>query len=109
VVVVCGDASALDLPEGRFTGAASFHMLHHIPTVKIQDEALAELARVLKKGAVLVAADGVPSDASLAFHEGDTYNPIDPDGLGERLERAGFTSVDVQLHDLGWFCTGVAT
>ena len=30
VVVVLGDAAALDFPDGRFTGAASFHMLHHI-------------------------------------------------------------------------------
>lgn len=109
VEVVLGDATALDLPDDRFTGAASFHMLHHIPTAEAQDKAFAELARVLTGGGVLVAADGVRSDASRAFHQDDTYNPIDPEALGQRLESVGFTSIDVQRHDLGWFCTGVAS
>jgi len=109
VNVVIGDATALALPDNCFTGAASFHMLHHIPTVDDQDRALGELARVLKKGGLLVAADGVFSDASLAFHEGDIYNPIDPGDLNVRLEGFGFGSVDVHLHDLGWFCTAVAS
>lgn len=108
VQVVCGNAVALDFPDGRFTGAASFHMLHHIPTVADQDRAFAELARVVTKGGFLVAADGVFSEGSQAFHAGDTYNPIDPDTLSQRLSAVGFTSVSVQLHDLGWFCTGTA-
>ncbi len=108
VEVVCGDAVALDFPDNRFTGAASFHMLHHIPTVDEQDRALAELARVVNKGGVLVAADGVFSEGSQAFHAGDTYNPIDPDSLAQRLGSVGFTSINVQLHDLGWFCSGIA-
>ena len=76
-----GSAIALDFPDGRFSGAASFHMLHHIPTVDDQDRALAELARVVAKGGSLVAADGVFSEGSQAFHSGDVYNPIDPDDL----------------------------
>jgi SAM-dependent methyltransferase len=109
VKVVCGDASALEFPDDQFTGAASFHMLHHIPTVEGQNRAFAELARVLRSGGTLVAADGVFSDASRRFHEGDTYNPIDPDGLSKRLGDVGFTSVNVQGHDLGWFCTALAS
>jgi SAM-dependent methyltransferase len=108
VEVVCADAAALEFPDDQFTGAASFHMLHHIPTAEAQNRAFAELARVLKPAGVLVAADGVFSDGSLRFHEGDTYNPIDPDGLADRLGDVGFTSVDVHTHDLGWFCTAVA-
>ena len=108
VEVVCGDAVALDFPDNRFSGAASFHMLHHIPTVDYQDRAFAELARVIKKGGIFVAADGVFSEGSQAFHAGDTYNPIDPDTLSRRLGAVGFTSIKVQLHDLGWFCTGNA-
>ena len=52
----------MDLPDGRFTGAASFHMLHHIPTDEAQDAVFAELARVLRPGGVLVAADGVENE-----------------------------------------------
>jgi len=109
IEVVLGDAVALDFPDGRFTGAASFHMLHHIPSADDQDRAFGELARVVAKGGVFVAADGVFSDGSQAFHAGDTYNPIDPDGLPQRLHAAGFTSVSVQLHDLGWICTAIAS
>jgi len=104
VDVVCADATALDLADDRFSAAASFHMLHHVATTHLQDRALAELARVLRPGGTLVAADGVFSEASAQFHAGDTYNPVDPDDLVERLDRLGFTSVRVQRHDLGWFC-----
>ena len=101
VTVVLGDATALEFETGRFTGAASFHMLHHIDTAEAQDRAFAELARVLRPGGVLVAADGVANEGTRAFHENDTYNPVDPDGLEARLQSAGFTAVRVGLHDLG--------
>jgi SAM-dependent methyltransferase len=105
VDVVEGDATALDFPAGRFTGAASFNMLHHVPTDEAQDRVFAELARVLRSGGLFVAADGVHSEGTEAFHEGDTYNPIDPDGLPARLEAAGFSDIDVHLYDLGWICS----
>jgi hypothetical protein len=63
---------------------------------------------VLVPGAVLVAADGTYNEATAAFHEGDTYNPIDPSELGARLGRAGFEDVDVRTYDLGWVCTARA-
>lgn len=105
VDVVVGDATALDLPAGRFSGAASFHMLHHIEPAGAQDAALAELARVLRPGGALVVADGTYSEGSAAFHEGDTYNPIDPDELPGRLDAAGFVEVQVHTYDLGWIAT----
>ena len=107
VVVVCGDATALDLEADRFSAAASFHMLHHVETDAAQDRVFAELARVLRPGGVLVAADGVEDPGSRAFHADDTYNPVDPDVLEHRLGAAGFTAVTVGRHDLGWFCTAV--
>jgi len=105
VDVVVGDATALEFAPGRFTGAASFHMLHHIAPTDAQDRAFAELARVLVPGGVLVAADGAYSEGSAAFHEGDTYNPIAPEELGGRLSVAGFGSLRVRTYDLGWVCT----
>jgi SAM-dependent methyltransferase len=105
VEVVVGDATALEFAPGRFTGAASFHMLHHIEPAEAQDRVFAELARVLAAGGVLVAADGIYSDGSALFHQDDTYNPIDPDELESRLTAAGFGSVRVQTYDLGWVCT----
>ncbi|HEY1653080.1 MAG TPA: class I SAM-dependent methyltransferase [Acidimicrobiales bacterium] len=108
VDVVVGDASALQFPADRFSGGASFHMLHHIAPADLQDRVFSELARVLVPGAVLVGADGIYNDATAAFHEGDTYNPIDPGELGARLGRAGFVEVDVRTYDLGWVCTARA-
>ena len=105
VEVVVGDASALRFPADRFSGGASFHMLHHIAPDDVQDRVFAELARVLVPGAVLVAADGIYSDATATFHEGDTYNPIAPEQLEARLARAGFVDLDVRTYDLGWVCT----
>jgi SAM-dependent methyltransferase len=108
VDVVLGDATALELSSDRFTGATSFNMLHHVPTDDAQDRAFAELGRVLQAGGLLVAADGAPDEGLRAFHEGDTYNPIDPDQLEERLSRAGFTEIEVQRYELGWTCSARA-
>ena len=105
VAVLCADASDLDLPDARFTGATSFNMLHHVPTVELQDRIFSELGRVLRPGGLLVAADSAPRDALDAFHEGDTYNPIPPEHLEPRLRSAGFTDITLGDYDLGWVCT----
>jgi SAM-dependent methyltransferase len=108
VEVICADATTLDLPTDRFTGAGSFNMLHHVPTDEAQDQIFAELARVLRPGGQLCAADGAPRMQVDAFHEGDTYHPIDPEALPERLTTAGFTAIEVRDYDLGWICTARA-
>jgi SAM-dependent methyltransferase len=108
VDVVVGDATALDYGPGRFTGAASFNMLHHIAPDAAQDRVFSELARVLAPGSVLVAADGTYNEGTAAFHEGDTYNPIDPGDLERRLGRAGFGDVEVRTFELLWMCTARA-
>jgi SAM-dependent methyltransferase len=105
VDVVVGDATALQFDADRFSGAASFHMLHHIEPADAQDRVFAELARVLAPGGTLVAADGIYSEGSALFHEDDTYNPIDPEELESRLTAVGFGGVQVRTYDLGWVCT----
>ena len=97
----------MDLPDHRFTGAASFHMLHHILDAGAQDAVFAELARVLRPGGVLVAADGTENEGTRQFHVDDVYTPIDPATLEARLERSGFSSIEVRVYDLGWICTAV--
>ena len=108
VDVVRADASVLDLPADRFTGATSFNMLHHVPTAEAQDRIFAELARVLRPGGLFIAADSAPRDDLDAFHEGDTFNPIDPDELDQRLRRAGFAEIEIRDYDLGWICAARA-
>jgi ubiquinone/menaquinone biosynthesis C-methylase UbiE len=102
VEVLNADATALPLDDDRFTGAVSFSMLHHVPTAELQDQLLAELARVLAPAGVLVISDSVASDDLAAFHENDTYNPIDPATFPARLTRAGFTDVDVKANEFGF-------
>jgi len=102
VEVVLGDATRLTFPDGRFSAAVCFSMLHHIPSDELQNRLFAEAARVMRPGSPIVAVDGVESDAVRAFHEGDTYQPIDPSTLPARLGDAGFIRVEVRRNEYGW-------
>jgi SAM-dependent methyltransferase len=102
VEVLQGDATQLAFPDARFSGAVCFSMLHHVPSADLQDRLFAEAARVMRPGSALVAVDGVESDSVRAFHEGDTYQPVDPSTLAARLEEAGFIEVDVKVNEYGW-------
>jgi hypothetical protein len=77
-------------------------MLHHVPSSELQDRLFAEAARVLRPGAPIVALDSVESEGVRTFHEGDTYQPIDPATLPARLQDAGFTDVEVRVNEYGW-------
>jgi SAM-dependent methyltransferase len=102
VEVVLGDATDLSFPDGRFSAAVCFSMLHHVPSPELQDRLFAEVARVLRPAAPMVAVDGLDSDGARAFHEGDTYQPIDPATLQARLQGAGFVNVAVRVNEFGW-------
>jgi ubiquinone/menaquinone biosynthesis C-methylase UbiE len=102
VDIVHGDATSLAYQDNRFSGAACFTMLHHVPSVELQDRLFAEIARVLRPGAPLVASDSLGSAELEAHHEGDTYNPIDPLTLPARLAEAGFADVNVRTNEHGW-------
>jgi|KBSSwiStaDraftv2_1062776.scaffolds.fasta_scaffold10076_4 ubiquinone/menaquinone biosynthesis C-methylase UbiE len=102
VQIVHGDATSLPYPDQCFSGAACFTMLHHVPTAELQDRLFAEVARVLRPGAALVASDSLASDELAAHHEGDTYNPVDPSSLPSRLAAVGFEGVEVRTNPFGW-------
>jgi ubiquinone/menaquinone biosynthesis C-methylase UbiE len=102
VQIVHGDATSLAYADDSFSGAACFTMLHHVPTVELQDRLFAEVARVLRPGAALVASDSLGADELAAHHEGDTYNPVDPSSLPSRLAVAGFEQVEVRTNEFGW-------
>jgi SAM-dependent methyltransferase len=96
VEVRCADGAELPFDDGTFSGACCFVMLHHVPTSDHQDRLLREVGRVLAGGAWFVGADGIASDDLASRHVDDTYNPVDPASLSERLTAAGFGSVRVQ-------------
>jgi ubiquinone/menaquinone biosynthesis C-methylase UbiE len=90
VEVVTGDAASMPFPDQRFSGAVMFTMLHHVPSPELQDQVLREVWRVLKPGGIFVGSDSMRSLLMRVIHIGDTYVPVDPGGLSDRLAAAGF-------------------
>jgi SAM-dependent methyltransferase len=107
VEVVLGDATQLTFPDGRFSGTVCFSMLHHVPSPELQNRIFAEAARVMRSGSSFVAVDSLASDDLRTFHEGDTYDPIDPATLPARLYGAGFNEVEVRVNEYGWAAVAV--
>jgi SAM-dependent methyltransferase len=95
VHVVHGNGTAMPFADGSFSGVVAFTMLHHVPTIALQDRLLSEAWRVLRSGGVFAGLDGVGSFLFRLIHLGDTYTPVDPDTFRGRLERVGFTDVAV--------------
>ena len=97
VEVVIGDATKLSYPDGSFDSVGSFTMLHHVPTVALQNKILAEAFRVLRPGGVLIGSDSLASNSLHHFHEGDTYNPIEPGTVLSRLQTIGFDKLTIMV------------
>ncbi|HEU5215050.1 MAG TPA: class I SAM-dependent methyltransferase [Gaiellaceae bacterium] len=95
VTVEVGDSTAAPFPDESFDSVGCFTMLHHVPTAGGQFRTLCEAFRVLRPGGALVGADSLASQGLHEFHEGDTYNPIDPARLFVFLQAAGFGHVTV--------------
>jgi SAM-dependent methyltransferase len=105
--VIHGDGANTGLPDQDFTSVVCFTMLHHVPTVELQDRLFTEAYRVLTPGGVFAGSDRLPSLLFRLVHIGDTYNPVTPDGLRARLSRVGFGDIriDVAGSRLRWRAT----
>jgi SAM-dependent methyltransferase len=108
VEVRVGDSTRLPFADWSFDSVGCFTMLHHLPTAQAQFRTLCEAFRVLRPGGVLVGADSVASQGLHEFHEGDTYNPIDPARLLVFLQAADFGHVMVTAGE-GLLFTGRKT
>jgi ubiquinone/menaquinone biosynthesis C-methylase UbiE len=98
VSVTQGDATRLPYPDGRFSSVLCFTMLHHIPSLDLQDRAFSEVARVLRPGGTFAGTDSLGTGLVFKLiHVGDTLNLIDPDTLPRRLETAGMVGPDVNV------------
>ncbi len=62
--VVRADAACLPFAAGSFSAVACLTMLHHIPSARQQDTALAEIARVLRPGGLLAGSSPMPASRS---------------------------------------------
>jgi ubiquinone/menaquinone biosynthesis C-methylase UbiE len=106
VRVVIGSAAELTYPDESFDSVGTFTMLHHIPTLALQNKVLAEAFRVLRPGGALVGSDSLPSNDLHHFHVDDTYNPLAPAALLTRLPTIGFARVTITVD---WSVKFVAT
>ena len=99
VDVLCRDATRSGLPSGRFSAAACFSMLHHMPSVEHQDALFVELHRILRPGGIFVGVDSRDLDPIRSAHEDDTFVPVDPETFPRRLAAAGFERTEIDLAD----------
>jgi ubiquinone/menaquinone biosynthesis C-methylase UbiE len=97
VEIITGSAAELSYPEASFDSAGCFTMLHHVPTLALQNKILAEAFRVLRPGGVLIGSDSLASNDLHHFHADDIYNPIDPASLLGRLQTVGFGEITVAV------------
>ncbi|BBX48778.1 hypothetical protein MCOO_47930 [Mycobacterium cookii] len=95
--VIHGDGASTGLPDNHFSSVVCFTMLHHVPTVGLQDQLFAEAFRVLKPGGVFAGSDRLPSLPFRIIHIGDTYNPVRPDDLRSRLGQTGFSDIRIDV------------
>jgi SAM-dependent methyltransferase len=103
VDVVHGSGDALPFEDGRFTAVVCFTMLHHVDSTDRQDQLFAEACRVLAPGGVFAGSDSTGTDARRGFHADDTYVPVEPAALPDRLRAAGFRDVTVDVPDPEFF------
>jgi SAM-dependent methyltransferase len=95
VTVVEGDATAMSLPDNRFSAVVSFTMLHHLPSAEAQDRLFAEAFRVLRPGGFFAGSDSRLSLRMRLYHVADTMTIVPLDSLEPRLAAAGFTDIAV--------------
>jgi ubiquinone/menaquinone biosynthesis C-methylase UbiE len=101
VTVVDGDATAMPFPPSTFTAVLSFTMLHHVSPRERQDQLIAEVNRVLRPGGIFAGTDAKSSLRLRLLHRFDTFQPLDPLTLSDRLAAAGFENVEVHLEQRG--------
>ncbi len=94
-----GDATTLPYADDAFDAVGCFTMLHHVPTLPRQRAIVAEALRVLRPGGALLGSDSLASQGLHSFHEGDTYNPLDPAVLVAMLRSLGFERLTVRIDD----------
>ncbi|HXW34418.1 MAG TPA: class I SAM-dependent methyltransferase [Acidimicrobiales bacterium] len=99
VSVVSADATRANLPSNRFSAATCFSMLHHMAAPKDQDALFEVLHRALRPGGIFVGADAIDIEPIRAGHIDDTFTPVPPETLPERLAKAGFGETEMDVGD----------
>ena len=97
VTVLRGDATSMSFQSCSFDAVLCFTMLHHVPSPEMQDLLLKEAARVLRPGGIFAGTDSVYSWRFHLLHVFDTMVVVGPETFPERLRRAGFVDVEVEV------------
>ena len=100
VEIVSGSATGLSYPDACYDSVGCFTMLHHVPTLALQNKIIAEALRVLRPGGALIGSDSLASNDLHHFHADDTYNPMDPASVVGRLQTVGFDKITVVVDDI---------
>lgn len=97
LTVVCESATAMSFPDSAFDGVVCFTMLHHVPSAKLQDQLLAEVARTLRTGGIFAGTDSRYSRFFGLMHLFDTMVVVEPSSFTDRLRSAGFEDIQVDV------------
>jgi len=97
VTVVCASATELSFPDSSFDGVVCFTMMHHLPSAKLQDQLLAEVARTLRPGGIFAGTDSRYSRLFGLIHLFDTMVVVEPSNFSDRLRSAGFEDICVDI------------
>ncbi len=95
--VDCGDATAMPYPDCSFSAVVLFTVLHHVPSVALQDRLFAEAFRVSRPEGTFAGVDSMQSLRMRIFHVRDTMVLVDPMKLPARLESAGFREITTEI------------
>lgn len=93
--VVQGDAATLPFADHTFSSAIAVLVLHHLRSSQAQDQAFAEIHRVLKPGGVFIALEIADSWLARVLHIRSTFVPVAPDQLASRLRAPGFSNPQI--------------
>ena len=104
--LVCDNAEKMPFPDGYFDAATSVFLFHEVPE-DVAAKVLAEMARVVRKGGLVVVADSIQlADAPelrqeilgfpARFHE-PYYKGYVEDDLATRVAEAGLSVVETKL------------
>jgi SAM-dependent methyltransferase len=95
VEVRLGNACEMPFQDASFSTVVAFTMLHHVPSVGLQDRLFGEVHRVLRPGGTFAGTDSRDSWGIRLIHLHDTMILVDPAALSRRLAEAGFTDIQV--------------
>lgn len=97
VRVLAADAVKIPCAENSFSSVICLAMLHHVPSVALQNALFKEVCRVLRPSGIFVGMDAQPGATMRSLHFRDTFVPVNPSSLAKRLEVVGFRQASIKV------------